>query len=244
YLREVNTSLTPMEISFGMNEIIHKETGVSDPLRTIKEESNLKALELLDKSKTIIKNSENPLFDAIKISIAGNIIDYGMKSEYNLSKTLEEVMGKTPFIDDSSLLKERLSQAKTVTFLADNAGEIVFDKLLIQQINELFKIDKIYLLVKNYPFMNDVTLEDVKDLGFEDLKNVEICTLENSTKVDYTEEILPYIRKADVIISKGQGNFEVLYGKHLGLFFLFIVKCELIGEILSAKKSDVIISHE
>ena len=171
--------------------------------------------------------SDEPLFDAIKISIAGNIIDYGMKSEYNLSNTLEEVLKKRPHINDFKLLKEKLSKSKIITILADNAGEIVFDKLLIENINQMFKIDKINLIVKKYPFINDVIPEDVIDLGFNEISNVKIVALENLT---------------NVVIAKGQGNFELLYDRKLGVFFLFIVKCEVIGDILNAEEGDVIIS--
>jgi uncharacterized protein with ATP-grasp and redox domains len=155
-----------------------------------------------------------------------------MKSDYNLSETLEGVMEKKPFINDYLLLKEKLSKAKNITFLADNAGEIILDKLLIEQINQMFKIDKINLIVKKYPFMNDVTLEDLEELGFEEITNVKIVALENLTSNNYSKLIEPYIEQADMVITKGQGNFELLYDKQLRLFFLFIVKCEVVKDIL------------
>ncbi|MBY8999871.1 MAG: protein-glutamate O-methyltransferase family protein [Candidatus Heimdallarchaeota archaeon] len=244
YMDKVNISLTPLEISFGINEIIREETGIYDSFKLIKEESNNNALKLISRAEALIEQSMEPLFDAVRIAIAGNIIDYGIKIEYNLSKTLDEVMGKKPFINDYQLLKRKLSEAKTINFIADNAGEIVFDRLLIEQINRMFKIDKINLLVKKYPFMNDVILEDLEGLGFADISNVEIIAIENLTTKDYFREMEPYIEQADVIIAKGQGNFELLYDRKKGVFFLFIVKCAVVKDILQSEEEDVIIAYQ
>ena len=242
YLEQADFNLTPMELSFGMNEIIRQETGINDPLKLVKRESNTKALQLIERAKQIIEESKEPLFDAIKIAIAGNIIDYGMKSEYNLSKTLEEVMVKKPFINDYKLLEERLAKATTLTFLADNSGEIVFDKLLIEQIVSSYNLEKIYLIVKKYPFVNDVLEEDLEGLGFEEIPNLEIVALENLISKNYTELIKPYINQADLTIAKGQGNFELLYDRKLGIFFLFLVKCEIVKEILHSEEEDLMIA--
>ncbi len=243
YLLGVNINLTPMEISFGVIEILRKETGIYDPYKSIKEGSNNNALKHVNRAKELLVQSNEPLFDAIKIAIAGNIIDYGMKADYDLSKTLDEVMHKNPFINDYQLLKEKLSKAKSIAFLADNAGEIVFDKLLLEQINQNFKVDRIKLIVKKYPFLNDVILEDLENLGYDKIPNVEIYTLENLSGNDYIKEIAPYIEQADVIIAKGQGNFELLYDRKLGIFFLFIIKCEMIKDILKSEKEDVMIAY-
>jgi len=243
YLSRVNRNLTPMEISFGINEIIREETGIYDPFKLIKEESNNNAMKLMSRAKKILEKSEEPLFDAIRIAIAGNIIDYGMKTGYNLSKTLDEVMKKKPFINDYQLLKEKLAKAKTITFLADNAGEIVLDKLLVDEINRVFEVEKINLIVKKYPFMNDVILEDLESLGFDKIANLEIVALENLTSNNYVDLIEPYILKTDVVIAKGQGNFELLYEKKLGIFFLFIIKCDMIKDILKSEKEDVMVAY-
>ena len=243
YLKSVDTSLTPMEVSFGINEIMRKYTGIYDPFKFIKDESNKNALKLVNDGIKIIEESKDPLYDAIRISIAGNIIDYGMKSGYNLSKTLDEVMGKEPFLNDYHLLKDKISTANNICFLADNAGEIVFDKLLIDQINKIFKGEKISLVVKKYPFMNDVILEDLTGLGFEKIPNVEIITVENLTTMNYSNIIKKQIESADVVIAKGQGNFELLYDKKWGIFFLFLVKCESVRSIFNSELEAVIISY-
>ena len=232
-----------MEISFGINEIMRKATGVHDPYKSIKAESNANALHLIPRAEALLDQSNDPLFDAIKIAIAGNIIDYGIKIDYDLSATLNNVMKKTPFLNDYLLLKEQLSKAKIVTYLADNAGEIVFDKLLLKQINKQFNIDRIILVVKQYPFVNDVVVEDLNELGFEELANLEVVSVENLTDKNYSKQLKPYTEIADVVIAKGQGNFELLYDKNLGLFFLFIVKCEVVKEILHSEEEDVIISY-
>ncbi len=243
YLEHSDDNLTPMEISFGMNEIIQQETGVIDPIKFMKKDSNQNALKLIDRAEEIVKASTDSLFEAIKVAIAGNIIDYGVRSEYDLSKTLEEVLGKNPFINDYLLLKERIAAAKTITFLADNAGEIVFDKLLIEQIRDNSRLDKINLIIKKYPFGNDVIVEDLEGLGFEAIPNLEIIALENLTSKDYSKLIQSYVEQADLTISKGQGNFELLYEKKLGLFFLFIVKCGVVSDILKSQEGDVVISY-
>ncbi|TFG09318.1 DUF89 family protein [Candidatus Heimdallarchaeota archaeon] len=244
YLNNADLSFTPMEISFGMFEIIRRETGVDDPLKFLKRESNHHALELVPRANELINGSINPLYTAIKIAIAGNIIDFGVRSEYNLSETLDEVLRKKPFIDDYESLLKKLSKAKTLTFLADNAGEVVFDKLLLERLTNLYSFEKILLILKKYPFGNDIVPEDVSDLGFEEILGLEIIALDNIPTKNYTEQIKTYISQADITIAKGQGNFELLYNKKLGLFFLFIVKCDVVKDILNSQKGDILISFQ
>ncbi len=244
YLDNANLSLTPMEIGFGMFEIIRHETGVIDPLKSLKKESNHNALELVSKAKRIIDESDDPLYTALKVSIAGNIIDFGVKSEYNLSETLDEVLEKEPFIDNYELLVRELSKAKTLTFLADNAGEIVFDKLLLERIVNSYSLEKIFLVLKKYPFGNDIVVEDISDLKFEEIPGLEIISLNNLLNKNYTKQMKTFIDQADVIIAKGQGNFELLYDDQFGLFFLFIVKCNVVKDILKCEKEDILIAFQ
>lgn len=244
YLENVDKNLTPMHISFGVFEIIRKETGIHDVLEEKKDEANKSALLLNDYVAKIIKESNDSLYVSIKTAIAGNIIDYGVSDNYNLSKTVNEVLQKEPVINNYRFLKQKLSKSKKMTILADNAGEIIFDLLMIKEINRLYQINKIDLIVKKYPFSNDICKDDINNINFEGIDNLTVLAIDNRLNVDYIQDVKNIIKDSDIIICKGQGNFELLYDEDLKLFFLFIVKCKTVSNILSVEKGEIVISYK
>lgn len=243
YLANVSLDLSPMEISFGTNEIIQNETGIRDPLKKIKTQANKDAEELTKNVKKIIQESDDIFLSSIKTAIAGNIIDFVYRSDYNLTQTIQDVFNKEPFINYYSLLKQKMQEARNITLLVDNAGEIIFDKILIETINNLFNIESINIVAKKFPFSNDITITEIEKLGFCSMDNIKCTSVNNKTNNNYLEEIKRNISLSDLVISKGQGNFELLYDHDLGIFFLFIVKCKIVADILNANKGDIIISY-
>ncbi|MHA1400304.1 MAG: damage-control phosphatase ARMT1 family protein [Candidatus Heimdallarchaeaceae archaeon] len=244
YLSNVDVGLTPMEISFGLYKLLQEKTGCYDPLQELKEESNSNAIKLLPKAQEYIQASDDPILTAIKISIAGNIIDYSINDDVDLSQTLEVVLKKEFLSNQYNLFREKIQQSQELTILVDNAGEIIFDTLLLELLNREFQFEQINLIVKEYPFSNDVTLKDLEQVDFSKIPNLNILSVKNTLDFNYKSQIKSIIEKSDFVISKGQGNFELLYGEELGIFFLFIIKCEEIAKVLSAKVGEIVLLYD
>ena len=234
-------SKTPPELAHIAHKIARKYAK-GDPYKEVKKKSNDEALSLYPKLKKIVDESDDPLRTAIRIAIAGNIIDFGALEEYNIEKTVNEVLHKKFAYDDYPLFKKILKNAKSILYFADNAGEIVFDKLLIEKIKEI-KDYKITLVVKAGPIINDATLEDVKYIGLDKLIN-DIRYISNG-EIGYernSPEVKSWIKEHDLTISKGQGNYEGL-SEFQGIFYMLMVKCPVIAEDINANVGDIILLY-
>lgn len=212
------------------------------------QEEKIKANALLLKSysywKDLVDKSENPFFTAAKLSVIGNIIDYGAHSVGdNISAQIEAYFKKDLKIDRTLELKQALNRADSVVFLGDNTGEIVFDKLFIQTINH----PNLTYVVRGEPVINDATLEDAQQVGMDKLcRIIPNGSDAPSTLLEFcSDELNEIFNKADLIISKGQGNFEgLMKNKHPNLFFMLIAKCKPIAELLGVEKDDMLVIHK
>jgi len=252
-LREVTKKLleskwdsTPPELAHEVHKIVKNITKENDPYKEVKKESNVSVLKMYPKLKARVKESKNPLRTAVRLAIAGNIIDFGPLQEFNLEKTIKEVLKKKFAIDDYEKLEEKLESAKTLLFFADNAGEIGFDKLLIETFLEAKKLEKITFVVKGGPIINDATVEDAIYMGFRDLPNIKFLALSNGeaeTGPERSSQIVKsWIKKHDLVISKGQGNYEGL-SENKGLFFMLMAKCPVIASDLNVKVRDIVLKY-
>lgn len=239
-LSKLNYDVAPPLISEYVYGSITKTLDHDDPYSDIKKKYNKIALGYINDLRDYINNAEDKLQAAINISVAGNIIDFGSQIEkFNIKETLSKAINEGFLVNDIKDFKEKISQANTLFFLADNAGEIVFDKLLLETIKILYPNLKIYIALRGKPIINDVTKNDIEGLGLE-----EIGTIIESTKPtpgfwpDYCDENCKKIYKsADIIISKGQGNFETLSEfDDDRVFFLFIIKCSVVENYLKKPK--------
>ena len=201
-------------------------TGIQDPYSKVKKDFNQFALQLLPKMQEKVRLAKDPFEMAIRLSIAGNIIDFGAKETVEFAHVLKA-------IDDSLLdpidletvraLQERVLEANDILILGDNCGEIVFDQLLIEQLPK----EKITYAVKGGPILNDVTMEDAVSTGLSSLVNV----IDNGLDAPGTllDLCSPAFQKrfyeADCIISKGQANYETLSDVPADIFFLLKIKC-------------------
>jgi len=209
-------------------------------------EEKLKANNILLKKysywQTIVNQSENPFSTAAKLSVIGNIIDYGAQSvNDNISDQIEFLYKKDLKIDMTAELKNEISKAKSVLYLGDNCGEIVFDKLFI----ETMKHQNITFVVRGAPVINDVTLEDANQVGMDNICRVISNGFDApSTLIELcSDEFAAEYNNADLIISKGQGNFEgLMESTHPNIFFLLIAKCDPIAKLLGVNKNDMVVS--
>jgi len=246
-LLESNWDSTPPELAHQVHSIVKRITNENDPYKEVKKESNDLVLKIYPELKQKVKKSRDPLRTAVRLAIAGNIIDFGVPQEFNLEETIREVLKKKFAIDDYKKLKEKLKDAETLLFFVDNAGEIGLDKLLVETFLETKKLEKIDFVVKGGPIINDATLEDAVYMGLDRLPNSEFLTISNGEvgtgPARSSQTVKRWIREHDLVISKGQGNYEGL-SEHNGLFFMLMVKCPIIASDLGVEVGDIILEYK
>ena len=225
-----------------MADIIYKEIrrimGVNDPYEKIKAENIKEALSLYPEFKEIVKKSHNPLLTAIRIAIAGNVIDLGMDKEFNIVNDVKKILKQDFAILDYKQFVEKLKNAKSVLYLGDNAGESVFDKILIEELGK-----PVTYVVRDIPVINDVTMQDAIDSGLDEVATlVSSGSTAPSTILDIcNDEFLKLYENADIIISKGQGNYEGLSDNSGPIFFLLKAKCPVIANDLNVNEDDIVL---
>jgi len=233
-------NLSSPEIQRELNNEFCKIINVSDPFAEEKANNNSIALDLYSKWKPKVLSSANPFDLALRLSVAGNIMDYGANNSFDIQDTINAVLQASFAIDHSLVLKNKIKNAKRILYLGDNAGEIVFDKLFIETIMH----QNVFFAVKGAPVLNDVTVLDALEVGIDLVADV----ISNGFNAPSTilnkcsKEFLELYHSADLIISKGQGNFEGLWQQNdARIFFLLTVKCNVIAEILNVKKGSFIV---
>jgi uncharacterized protein with ATP-grasp and redox domains len=237
-IRDFPLSSTPPE----MANIIYKEikniTGVEDPYKNIKKENINEALSLYPELKKIVQKSDNKLLMAIRIAIAGNVIDLGMKKKFNIVEDLRQIIEQDFAIFDFSIFFEQLNKTKSILYLGDNAGESVFDKVLIEELNK-----PVTYVVRDKPIINDVTLQDAIDSGLDEVADIisSGCPAPATILSLCNKEFLSLFEKSELIISKGQGNYEGLSDNNKPLFFLLKAKCPVIATDLNVKENDIVL---
>lgn len=234
-LNDLDLTLSPPENSVSVYRSVAELCKTNDPFAEIKKKSNDIALSMRPDILTRINNSKDPLYTAIKCSIAGNIIDYGSHQEFNIEETLNRCILDQPVIDDYDIFKTDLKKAASILYLTDNCGEIVFDGILIDKLGK-----HVNLAVKDQPIINDALIEDAFYCGLDKVSSI----ISNGTDCPGTpigkcsSSFEDIFNKADLIISKGQGNFETLSEINKPVYFLLQVKCPIVArhvESLSAR---------
>jgi len=217
--------IAPPEMGREIYSLVGKISGVKDPFKEIKENSNKFALKLFPKLKQEINNSEDGLLTALKLSIIGNIIDYGAKNSLDVPKEISYLFQGNFIINNENnsttfkynQFKESLNKTNTIIYLADNAGEVVFDRLLIEELVKELGKEVIYV-VKGKPIINDALIEDALFCGINrTAKVISSGSDAPGTLLKYcSPEFIRLYQKAELIISKGQGNYEYsvwMYGE-------------------------------
>ncbi len=234
---------TPPEMARVIHQTIREMTGSDDPYRLVKERSNEKALALYPKMKELVGTSGNPLLVSCKLATTGNSIDFGVpSSSFRDYHSLVESALSSPFkVDHFDEFVGCLSHASSLLYLGDNAGEIVFDRVFIEEMRSFKDIDVIFV-VRGGPIINDATYEDARYVAMDKVAKV----ISNGTDYPGTvmrccsREVQGLLRSADLIIAKGQGNYESIDGDRKNLFHLFKVKCPLVANQLKVDVNDMV----
>ncbi|WP_292460710.1 DUF89 domain-containing protein [Methanothermococcus sp.] len=231
-----------------VHRYLKKISGNPDPYKRLKDTANEIALNYLEKLKDELKlcNDYNPLnriICKVKLTIAGNVIDFGPYStDIDINKKIEETLSGKLKIDHSKELLNDLKDANKILYICDNAGEVVFDKILIE---ELKNYCDVVVSVKGAPILNDATLDDARIAGIDKIAKV-ITSGNDAIGVrleESSEEFLKEFREADIIIAKGMGNFESLteYDIEQPIYYIFKAKCLPIAEMVGVEVGDNIL---
>lgn len=250
-LREVMTYLlneqwtkTIPELGTNVHRIVKRVTGNMDPYKQLKEKYNQIALELYPKLELVVDNSKDPLLTAVKVAIAGNAIDFGPRVDINLKKEVQNVLDNELAINDIDQLKSAVLKSQSVLYLADNAGETFFDRMLIEAL--LKRSVKITYVVKDAPILNDATFRDAEIAGISQMVRV-LSIGTDCTGVLFKEcsnEFLSEFESSSLVISKGQGNYESLSDvKNKEIFFLLKIKCPIIADDIGAETGATVLKR-
>ena len=240
---ELSLHVSPPEIAQRVYRIVADVTGERDPYRKEKRLANQIALSLYPHLKAVIRGSDDPLLIACKLAIAGNSIDLGSQSSYDDIDSIAKLALSSPLaIDDYEEFKRNIDSSSRILYLGDNAGEIVFDKLLIEEIKQISDA-VIDFVVKEKPIINDATLDDVVSVGIDKIVTV-ISSGSDAPAVILSQgspQLLEKYYSADVIISKGQGNYEAFNEEQEHIFFILKAKCHVVASPLGVNVGDVVL---
>ncbi|MDL1955819.1 MAG: ARMT1-like domain-containing protein [Candidatus Desulfofervidus auxilii] len=240
-LHGISWNTSPPEIGWRVHHMVKEMTNNDDPYADLKRRFNELALALYPTLEEKLLHASNPFEIAVRLSLAGNMIDFGARPgetinvEEEIEKTLQEPLDKKTL----EKFKKAVEKAKNILFLGDNAGEVVFDKFLIKQIGT----EKITYAVKAKPIINDATLEDAKIAGLNGIVEV----IDNGSDIPGTilekcsENFIDAYKKADLVIAKGQGNYETLNDVDKPIAFLLKVKCRVVAKNMGRKEGELAI---
>lgn len=241
-LRETSADVSPPQISHQVHQLIRESTGMEDPYEQIKLEYDVRALDLMPHIRQKIRKARDPLEAAIRYAIAGTVLDIGADHEGDdirreLDRAPEAVFG----INHLDNLKQDLRAADTILYLGDNAGEIAFDRLLVEVLRDMFRAEIVFV-VRSQPVLNDATIDDARYVGLESLVHLIVneSTAPTTLLEDAGSGTREYIKKSDVILAKGQWQYESLSNEDLNLYFLFKVNCGVISQDLGAEMSQYV----
>jgi len=220
---------TPIELGREIHRVTRETIGVDDPYHEVKRRDNDRVATYLPELRRAIASSQDRLLTALKLAAAGNAIDLAIVSQVDLRGAIDGALENGREMTDYPSFRKQLDRSDDVLYLGDNAGEIVFDKLVVEQLVERGK--RVTFVVRGRPILNDATVEDARYVGMDDLAEILASGSDGpGTALSLcVPEFLDRFSRATLILSKGQGNFEGLSDEEAPLFFLLKVKCPVVA---------------
>ena len=250
-LPSFSLSSSPPEMGKIIHEMVRRATNIDDPYKQIKSDSNSMALKIYPQLKKKVLDSKDRLLTAVHLAIAGNIIDFGAKFSLDVDDELKKILHKEKIEIDAEMahlfnylaFKKSLFDAEKILYLGDNAGETVFDKILIEEINSIKGDMPVVYAVKERPIINDAVESDAYDCGINTIAEVISSGSDAPGTIISlcSNEFCKIFREADMIISKGQGNFEALSDEKREIYFLFTAKCFVIARDVGCNTGESIL---
>ena len=232
---------TPIEMGWRIHSAIRARTGSVDPYAQVKDESNRTALALYPRLKSYVESAEDRLHAAAVVAAIGNVIDYGANPGFDLERSLKEGMSRGLSESDLPGLARRLGEVDRVLYLGDNAGEIVFDRILVEEMAS--RGVAVTFAVRGAPILNDATLEDARAVGMDRVAHVVSSGVVGPGVIlsQGNPEFLDLYARAELILSKGQGNYEGLSGEEGPIFFLLMAKCPVVARDLGVEVGSLVL---
>jgi len=242
-IRLFDRAMTPAENSTRLLLKVYRRINNNDPYQEIKKKSNDLAMSLYPELKDHLSRSNDRILDSLKIAASGNIIDLGISKSFNLEQSLHGALHTGFARNDYDLFRSALRTAEKIVILGDNSGEIVFDRLLVEELARLGK--KITYVVKGGPILNDATATDAAQAGLE--PTALVATTGTNHLGFPLARVSPEVKKifdeADLVLAKGHANFESLEHEAAArgrVFFLLKIKCESVGQVAGASLGDIV----
>lgn len=239
-IKTISMHATPAEIGMNIYRIVSEVTGVRDPYKKIKQQHIAETKSIYPGLEKILATSEDKLLTAIRIAIAGNVIDLGVKKTFDIVKNVESILKQDFAIFDYSAFKTQLEKTEDILYIGDNVGESVFDKILIKELKKPVKF-----AVRSIPIINDVTMEDAIDSGLDKVADLidSGCKAPGIILNQSTNNFREIFNTSGLVISKGQGNFEGLSDCNRQVFFLLKTKCPVISNHLGVQDGSIILKE-
>ncbi len=239
-LEAVGPSSTPPEIGDLIHRIVREESGDADPYQEPKEAATRHALALYPRLKTLVAEADDPLERAVRLAVAGNIIDLAPVGEYDLWGTVERVLDQPFAVEDGVAFREALASAEAVFYLGDNAGETVFDRVLIETLDL-----PVAYAVKGGPVLNDATMDDAIAAGLDEVAEVVSTGSDSPGTILHlcSDDFRRRYDEAQMIIAKGQANYETLSSEGERLFFLLQTKCPVIAQDVGVPTGSIVLKQ-
>jgi damage-control phosphatase, subfamily I len=224
-----------------IHTIVKEETGNADPYADIKERDIKAALRLYPELKEIWTRAEDKITSALKISATGNIIDSAIYSDMDIEACVEKELNRPFALNDSEIFKDKLRNAKTLLIIGDNSGETVFDRILAESLS----LDIMYA-VRSGPVINDATIEQAIASGLDGSTRIirSGCTAPGTILDRCSKEFKEIFYGADLVISKGQGNYESLSECDRDIFFLLKAKCDIVASALGVEVGEYVFEYK
>jgi len=241
-LSESPPDATPPQMSESIHRAIREETNSTDNYYEVKQSSNQQAMALYPRLKKLVEESDDPFTMAARIAVIGNMIDFAVTDTLNLEEDIEDDLSLPLTVNHTPQLKTELDRAPWVLYLADNAGETVFDRVYIETI----KHKDLRYVVKSGPVLNDALREDAEAAGIDKLAVIYETGIDAVGVVPprSSQEFLDLLNTAPVIIAKGQANFESLGGSDYNVYFHFKVKCPMVADITGLPVGSKLVYNE
>jgi uncharacterized protein with ATP-grasp and redox domains len=239
FLAKVDYRQSPPALGREMHRMIRDVLKNPDPYKEVKEKFNTMMLGFYDEFKKMVQQANDPFDTAMRLAIAGNVIDFGPQHQLDVMDTIQRVVHADLAINDSPQLRRDVQAASTVLYVGDNCGEIVTDKLFIEVMNH----PSVYFAVRGGPVLNDATVDDAMNIGMDHVAHI-VTTGDDAPGAVWetaSDDFRKLLLTADVVIAKGQGNLEGLIDVKRTIYFLLVTKCDLIADRVGAKTGDFIV---
>jgi uncharacterized protein with ATP-grasp and redox domains len=238
-LATVSAGDRPPQIAARVHRTVRRVSGCDDPYSRVKQENDEAAMGLYPRAQELVAASDDPLQTAAKLAVVGNIIDSGVALRFDLEAEIERANERRFATGDFDRFRKEMAKASTVLYLADNAGEIVFDRLLIEQMND----HRVFVAVRAEPMLNDALMADAEFAGVDRAAAVLTPGLgwPGPGLGNCSADFLEAFTRADVIIAKGQGNYEWLSETKANIFFLLMAKCPVVARDLGVEVGELVV---